>query len=145
MSYQQSPEVTYNNLLSAKALLIDEKHWCKGSFSEAFETERLWNGWCEVRHYDKRFCIVGAVAEVGVSTAAPPESLNDSGSVKSDLKRGQLPEEFWFLRQAVKLVAPENPGWIWLFNDADETSHQDILHIFDLALELVSEEMVVAA
>lgn len=145
MAYRQSPEVTYDNLLRAKALLIDQKHWCKGSFSEAFETERLWNGWCEVRHYDKRFCIVGAVAEVGVSTAAPPQTLDESGSVKSDLKRGQLPEEFWFLRQAIKLIDPENPGLIWLFNDRCKTEHKDVLHLFNIALDMVHEEIELVA
>ena len=42
------------------------------------------------------------------------------------------PEEFWFLRQAVKSLDPKNPGWIWAFNDACETKHQDVLHVFDL-------------
>ena len=44
-----------------------------------------------------------------------------------------------------KVADPVNPGWIWAFNDARETKHQDILYVFDLALQLVHEEMLVAA
>ncbi len=145
MSYTQSPEITYSNLLHAKTLLDDEIHWCKESIKEAFEVERLWNGWCEVRHYDYRYCMVGAVYESGVTENIAPEFVDDEKNVRADLQRGQFPEEFWFLRQAVKLLDPENPGWIWAFNDACKTKHQDVLHVFDLALKLVHGEMLVAA
>ena len=71
--------------------------------------------------------------------------MNDSGAVKPDLKRGQLAEEFWFLRQAVKLIDPENPGLIWLFNDRCKTEHKDVLHLFDIALNMVHEEIELVA
>ena len=48
-----------------------------------------------------------------------------------DLPRGQGRV---LVPKTAKSLDPKNPGWIWAFNDACETKHQDVLHVFDLAL-----------
>jgi hypothetical protein len=58
---------------------------------------------------------------------------------RGDLNRGQIPEPFWFLRQALKERSEFSN--IGLFNDDPETIHHQVLELLKSAIELVESEM----
>ena len=58
---------------------------------------------------------------------------------RGDLDRGQIPEPFWFLRQALKEGSDYSN--IGLFNDDPETTHDQVLGLLKSAIELVESEM----
>jgi len=58
---------------------------------------------------------------------------------RGDLNRGQIPEPFWFLRQALKQGSDFTN--IGLFNDDPETKHEQVMQLLKSAIELVESEM----
>ena len=77
MSYTQSPKQPTPIYCAQRRFWPMKFIGVKDPLKEAFEVERLWNGWCEVRHYDYRYCIVGAVYESGVPENIAPEFVDD--------------------------------------------------------------------
>ena len=87
-------------LIAGQKLLKDPSRWCKGSMKQG-----------------QRYCINGALFEVGTPNYQMPDDYvsDDPLYYRGDLNRGQIPEPFWFLRQALKQGSDFSN--IGLFND----------------------------
>ena len=111
-------------LIAGQKLLKDPSGWCKGSMKQG-----------------QSYCINGALFEVGTPNYKMPDDYVSDEPLyyRGDLTRGQIPEPFWFLREALKeRSAFTNIG---LFNDAPETTHEQVLELLKSAIELVESEM----
>jgi hypothetical protein len=111
-------------LIAGQKLLKDPSRWCKGSMKQG-----------------QRYCINGALFEVGTPNFQMPDDYvsDDPLYYRGDLNRGQIPEPFWFLRQALKERSEFSN--IGLFNDDPETTHDQVLELLKSAIELVEYEM----
>ena len=111
-------------LVAGQQLLKDPSGWCKGSMKQG-----------------QSYCINGALFEVGTPNYKMPDDYvsNDPLYYRGDLNRGQIPEPFWFLRQALKDRSEFSN--IGLFNDDPETTHHQVLKLLKSAIELVESEM----
>ena len=111
-------------LIAGQQLLEDPRGWCKGSMQQG-----------------QRYCINGALFEVGTPNYKMPADYvsDDPLYYRGDLNRGQIPEPFWFLRQALKERSEFSN--IGLFNDDPETTHDQVLELLKSAIELVEYEM----
>lgn len=93
------------NLIAAKALIDTPEKWLKGALSDDKET-------C--------FCAMGALGHVGgfglVASDVTPEMASLIGSI---------PSSFLWTKQKNRLAA---------FNDDPETTHADIMALFDRAI-----------
>ena len=87
------------------------------------------------------YCINGALFKVGTPNYKMPDDYvsDDPLFYRGDLIRGQIPEPFWFLRQALKRVSDFTN--IGLFNVDPETTHEQVLKLLNSAIELVECEM----
>ena len=111
-------------LVTGQSLLKQPSRWCKGYMKN-----------------DQAFCINGALFEVGTPNYQMPEDYasDDPLYYRGDLQRGQIPEPFWFVRQALKRATNfENVG---VFNDHSETTHTQVMAIFSSSIELVNLEI----
>ena len=64
---------------------------------------------------------------------------DDSLYCRGELNRGQIPEPFWFLRQALKERSEFSN--IGLFNDDPQSTHEQVIGLLKSAIELVEFEM----
>ena len=89
----------------------------------------------------QRYRINGALFEVGIPNYQMPDDYvsDDPLYYRGDLNRGQIPEPFWFLRQALKQGSDFSN--IGRFNDDPETTHDQVLMLLESAIELVECEM----
>ena len=111
-------------LIAGQKLLKDPSRWCKGSMKQG-----------------QSYCINGALFKVGTPNYKMPADYvsDDPLYYRGDLNRGQIPEPFWFLRQALKERSEFSN--IGLFNDDPETTHGQVLGLLKSAIELVEYEM----
>ena len=111
-------------LIAGQKLLKDPSGWCKGSMKQG-----------------QSYCINGALFEVGASNNEMPDDYvsDDPLYYRGDLNRGQIPEPFWFLRQALKERSEFSN--IGLFNDDPDTTHEQVLELLKSAIEFVESEM----
>ena len=74
-------------LIAGQKLLKDPSRRCKGSMKQG-----------------QSYCINGALFKVGTPNYKMPADYvsDDPLYYRGDLNRGQIPEPFWFLRQALK-------------------------------------------
>ena len=111
-------------LIAGQQLLRGPNRWYKGSMKQG-----------------ESYCINGALFEVGTPNYKMPDDYvsDDSLYYRGDLFRGQIPEPFWFLRQALKQMSGfTNVG---LFNDDPETTHDQVLELLESAIALVESEI----
>ena len=111
-------------LIAGQQLLKDPSGWCKGSMKQG-----------------ESYCINGALFEVGTPNYKMPDDFVSDYPLyyRGDLNRGQIPEPFWFLRQALKQGSDFSN--IGRFNDDPETTHDQVLMLLESAIELVECEM----
>lgn len=111
-------------LIAGQQLLRDPNRWCKGSMKQG-----------------ESYCMNGALFEVGTPNYKMPDDYvsDDPLYYRGDLNRGQIPEPFWFLRQALKQVSDFSN--IGLFNDDPQTTHAQVIGLLKSAIELVESEM----
>ena len=111
-------------LIAGQQLLKNPSRWCKGSMKQGH-----------------RLCVNGALFEVGTPNYKMPDNYvsDDHRYYRGDLNRGQIPEPFWFLRQALKQETDFSN--IGLFNDNPETTHEQVMQLLNSAIELVESEM----
>lgn len=114
---------TLRQLQDARELLKNPDRWCQGDIQRG-----------------NSFCINGALFEVGTPDYEMPESYVSEHPLyyRSDLKRGELPEAFWFLRVALKEW--KNLVNLALFNDHYQTTHKQVLELFDRTIEIVENQ-----
>ena len=111
-------------LIAGQQLLKDPSRWCQGSMKQG-----------------QSYCINGALFEVGTPNYQMPEDYvsDDPLYYRGDLQRGQIPEPFWFVRQALKVRSTyDNVG---LFNDDPETTHEQVLELLKSSIALVEGEI----
>ena len=111
-------------LIAGQQPLKDPSRWCKGSMKQC-----------------QSYCINGALFVVGTPNYKMPDDYvsDDPLYYRGDLNRGQIPEPFWFLRQALKQGSHFTN--IGLFNDDPETKHEQVMQLLKSAIELVESEM----
>ena len=69
----------------------------------------------------------------------PEEQFSaDPQYTRDDIKRGDLQESFWFLRQALKRCSEHRS--IGRFNDDPATEHHQVIALIHLAIRLVQDE-----
>ena len=64
---------------------------------------------------------------------------------RGELPRGSIPEPFWFLREAVKILTEGQFDSVGRFEDDPLTGHEDVVMVMDVAIDLVRLEMQLAA
>lgn len=108
---------TKETLLAARKLIENPAHWAKGEFARDADGNA-------VAIHDASavcFCAVGAIRHAAGRFANTKE-VRDA------------------LARAIYFISKENDRtrWISVFNDSELTSHADILHAFDVAIELAT-------
>ena len=128
MSYYQKPSLTTLNLIKAKNLISDPSNWAQHI------------------HIDgSRCCASGAVHRCIDDFEVAPEWKDGAFAAKPDAPRGSIPDEYWFLRLALREIDPDGLGYIGTYNDAEDRSHSEILHLFDRAICLCIADALIAA
>ena len=126
LHFLPNPHHTRLVLTQARKIIEAPEHWVK-----------------EYIRKGDAFCANGACFEVGVPNSTLPKQLqgNDPWYNPDDLRRGTIPESFWFLRLAVKEISGGAYGSVGKFNDAVETTHTEVIAAFDLAIAIINEEI----
>ena len=71
----------------------------------------------------------------------PEEQFSEDPSyTRDDIKRGDLQESFWFLRQALKLCSDHRS--VGRFNDDPAPEHHQVIALIHLAFRLVQDEEI---
>ncbi len=78
---------------------------------------------------------------VGVDVFAHQQNCTDDNEYPGNLERGQIAEPVWFVRQAMKNVAPEFGGLIYKWNDAPGRIYEDVVNLITSALDLAKTEL----
>ena len=86
------------------------------------------------------YCINGALYATGMPKNPIPEEQisEDPRYTWDDIKRGDLQESFWFLRQALMLYSDH--GNIGKFNDDPATEHHQLIGLICLAIKLAKAD-----
>ena len=117
-------------LIAGRALINRPEFWCK-----------------EVNRIKGRLSVNGAMRKVGTPCPELPEEYSSEHKLyyRSDLPRGSIPEPFWFLREAVKILTEGQFDSVGRFEDDPMTEHEDMIMVMNVAIDLVRLEMELAA
>ena len=117
-------------LIAGRALINRPEFWCK-----------------EVNRIKGRLSVNGAMRKVGTPYPELPQEYNSEHKLyyRGDLQRGSIPEPFWFLREAVKILTEGQFDSVGRFEDDPMTEHEDIIIVMNVAIDLVRLEMELAA
>ena len=96
----------------------------------------------DLRAKREKLCINTAMRQAGVPTLNQPEyhHADNPKFFMPDIKRGELPEPFWFLRQSLILITRGKFEILGQYNDIPTTTVSDILFLIDTAVDLVTIE-----
>ena len=98
--------------------------------------------WCQVTNPDeKAFTLCGAFYAVGVDDTAYQHNLDKDDIYPGNLRRGEIPEPVWFVRQAMNKIAPEFGGLISKWDSAAGRTHEEVLDLIISALDLAKTEL----
>ena len=113
-------------LLAGRALINRPEFWCK-----------------EVNRIKGRLSVNGAMRKVGTPYPELPEEYISEHKLyyRGDLPRGSIPEPFWFLREAVKILTEGQFDSVGRFEDDPMTEHEDMIIVMNVAIDLVRLEM----
>ena len=64
---------------------------------------------------------------------------------RGDLPRGSIPEPFWFIWEAVKILTEGQFDSVGRIEDDHMTEHEDMIIVMNVAIDLVRLEMELAA
>jgi hypothetical protein len=78
---------------------------------------------------------------VEMDVTAYQDNVDKDDVYPGDLKRGEIPEPVWFVRQAMNKVAPEFGGLIFKWNDAPSRTHEEVLGLITSAIDLAKNEL----
>ena len=117
-------------LLAGRALINRPEFWCK-----------------EVNKTKGRLSINRAMFQVGTPCPDLPKEFSSDHKLyyRGDLPRGSIPEPFWFLREAVKILTEGQFDSVGRFEDDPLTEHTDVILVMDIAIDLVRLEMELTA
>lgn len=128
MSYYHDLSTTALNLIRAKNLISNPENWLQHL------------------HIDEnRCCASGAVHQCIEPFVVAPEWKDRACAARPDAPRGAIPEEYWFLRLALREIDPDGLGYIGVYNDTEGRTHEEIMHLFDRAISLCIADQLVAA
>jgi hypothetical protein len=116
--------VTISNLIKACDLISDPRHWGKGDFL-TFDFTSL----------DYQICAQGALTSVGVNL---PQYLIAARMVDPEY---EVPLEHHYLHEAV-LSFDSGHNSVISFNDDPETTHEDVMRLFNRAIHLAMADAV---
>jgi hypothetical protein len=128
MSYYHDLSTTALNLIRAKNLIINPENWLQHLLIDG-----------------DRCCASGAVHQCIEPFAVPKEWRDRAFAARSDAPRGAIPEEYWFLRLALRQIDPDGAGYIGAYNDSEGRTHSEIMHLFDTAISLCIADQLAAA
>ena len=96
----------------------------------------------DLRPKREKLCINTAMQQAGVPTFSQPEyhHADNPKFFMPDIRRGELPEPFWFLRQSLVLITNGKFEILGQYNDVPTTTISDILFLIDTAVDLVTIE-----
>ena len=114
---------TENQLNGALEIIRDPENWCTGKMQQG-----------------NAFCINGALYVAGMPNTPIPEDQFSSDPLytRDNINGGELPESFWFLRQALTLSS--DYGNIGKLNDDPATEHHQVIALICLAFKLVQAD-----
>ena len=114
---------TENQLRATLRIIRDPENWCKGKMQQG-----------------KAFFINGALYAAKIPNTPIPEDQFSSDPLytRDNIKRGELQESFWFLRQALMLCSDH--GNRVKFNDDPATEHHQVMVLICLAIKLVQAD-----
>ena len=117
-------------LIAGRALINRPEFWCK-----------------EVNRIKGRLSVNGAMRKVGTPYPELPEEYISEHKLyyRGELPRGSIPEPFWFLREAVKILTQGQFDSVGRFEDHPMTEHEDMIIVMNVAIDLVRLEMELAA
>ena len=117
-------------LLAGRALINRPEFWCK-----------------EANRTDGRLSLNRAMFKVGTPCPDLPKEFSSENKLYycGELPRGSIPEPFWFLREAVKILTEGQFDSVGRFEDDPLTRHEDVVKVMDVAIDLVRLEMELAA
>ena len=117
-------------LIAGRALINRPEFWCK-----------------EVNRIKGRLSVNGAMRKVGTPYPELPEEYVSEHKLyyRGELPRGSIPEPFWFLREAVKILTEGQFDSVGRFEDDPMTEHEDMIIVMNVAIDLVRLEMELAA
>ena len=128
MSYSHDLSITALNLIRAKRLISNPENWLQHS------------------HIDGDHCCAsGAVHQCIESFVVAPEWRDAAFAARPDAPRGAIPEEYWFLRLALRAIDPDGLGYVGAYNDTEGRTHAEIMHLFDTAIGLCLADQIAAA
>ena len=116
--------VTISNLIKACDLISDPRHWGKGDFL-TFDFTSL----------DYQICAQGALTSVGIDL---PQYLIAARIFDPDY---EVPFEHSYLYEAV-LSFDSGHNSVISFNDDPETTHEDVMRLFNRAIHLAMADAV---
>jgi hypothetical protein len=97
--------------------------------------------WCQRKELKETAVTLGqAISEVCGDDTAYQHNTDANGIYPGNLLREQIPDAAWFVRQALKETAPEFGGLIYKWNDAPGRTHQDIVGLVELAIDIAKVE-----
>ena len=117
-------------LIAGRALINRPEFWCK-----------------EVNRIKGRLSVNGAMRKVGTPYPELPEEYISEHKLyyRGELPRGSIPEPFWFLREAVKILTEGQFDSVGRFEDDPMTEHEDMIIVMNVAIDLVRLEMELTA
>ena len=103
--------VVISNLTKAKNFISNPRHWAKDEYLD-----------CDFTGFDYRACALGALDWIrGKSNANEQEDEHPS-------------DELCYLNEALWNLYQDQYGSVIEFNDAEETTHAQVMDLFDMAI-----------
>jgi hypothetical protein len=124
MNYANTQQTIYQ-LMNIHQLLSKPENWCQSEDPDG-----------------KAVTLCEAFNVVGVNEKGFTHNLDKDDVYPGDLKRGEIPEPVWFIRQALNKIAPEFGGLIYKWEDMVGRTHKDVLDLVNAALDLARTELL---
>ena len=118
MRHSNGLSVTISNLTRARDFISNPKHWGKGDYLT-----------CDFTGCDYQACVLGALEWIGV------ELPKCKVAARLDDPEYEIPLEHSYIYEAVLSLDCSHNNVI-AFNDAPETTHEDIMRMLDRAIHL---------
>lgn len=128
MSYYHDLSTTALNLIRAKNLISNPENWLQ-----------------HLQIDGDRCCASGAVYQCIDPFVVAPEWKDRACAARPDAPRGAIPEEYWFLRLALREIDPDGLGYIGVYKVTEGRTHEEIMHLFDRAISLCIVDQLAAA
>ncbi len=127
MRHSKDLSVTISNLVKARDFISDPRHWGKGDYL-TFDFTSL----------DYQICAQGALTSVGIDL---PQYLIAARIFDPDY---EVPFEHSYLYEAV-LSFDSGHNSVIAFNDDPETTHEDVMRLFNRAIHLAMADAIQTA